>query len=305
MIKKLFVAGIVLGVPVAIALWFLSAPSLLPNDRIVAMENGSVEKGQAVFWAGGCTSCHAKVTAKGDEKLKLAGGLEFKTPFGTFVAPNISPDEKAGIGSWSTADFANAMLLGTTPDGSHYYPAFPYTSYSRMSDGDVSDLWAYMQTLPKVSAKAPEHDVSFPFNIRRGLGLWKLLYLKPDPVASFDNPSAQLQRGQYLVEGPGHCGECHTPRNPVGGHDLSRWLAGGPAPEGKGKIPNITPHDTGIGNWSQTDIAYSLETGFTPEFDSFGSSMADVQENTSKLSKADREAIALYLTSIKAVATTK
>ena len=237
MIKRLFKIAVALGIVAAIAGWLLSAPLFVSEKRIAAMEAGDVDKGQQVFWAGGCTSCHAEPKTKGDAKLVLKGGLEFKTPFGTFVAPNISPDPVAGIGSWSTGDFANAMLEGTTPDGSHYFPAFPYTSYSRMTDGDIADLWAFMKTLPKSDVKAPDHDVPFPFNIRRGVGMWKLLYFDAKPVAKFDNPSTQLQRGQYLVEGPGHCGACHTPRNILGGHDLNRWLAGGVSPERQRKNP--------------------------------------------------------------------
>ncbi len=305
MIKKLAILCVVLGVIVAGFLWFLSAPDVLDAKRLASLPDGDIANGKTMFWAGGCASCHAAPKSKGGDKLKLVGGLELKTPFGTFRAPNISPDTNNGIGGWSKADFANAMLKGVTPNSSHYFPAFPYTSYARMNDKDVMDLWAFLKTLPKESNKVADHDVPFPFNIRRAVGLWKWLYFKPENVIELANLTPQLARGQYLVEGPGHCSECHTPRNLIGGYDFSRWLAGGPAPEGDEFIPNITPHKTGIGDWAESDIAYSLESGFTPSFDTFGSSMVDVQENMAELSADDRSAIAAYLKAIPAIASIK
>lgn len=305
MIKKLAILCVVFGVIVAGFLWFLSAPELLDPKRLATLLDGDIANGKTMFWAGGCASCHAAPKAKGEAKLQLAGGLELKTPFGTFRAPNISPDNENGIGGWSNADFANAMLKGITPNGSHYFPAFPYTSYARMNEKDVIDLWAFMKTLPQSPNKVADHDVPFPFNIRRAVGLWKWLYFKPESVVKLANASPQILRGQYLVEGPGHCSECHTPRNLIGGYDFSRWLAGGPSPEGNEFIPNITPHKTGIGDWAESDIAYSLESGFTPSFDTFGSSMVDVQENMAELSADDRNAIAAYMKAIPAIESIK
>ncbi|MEP0940742.1 MAG: cytochrome c [Rhizobiaceae bacterium] len=292
----------VLGAAVA---WILSAPRPLDPDSLAGLSAGSTKAGEQIFYAGGCSSCHAAPKAEGDDKLKLTGGHEFDTPFGVFVSPNISPDNSAGIGSWSLLDFANAMKRGIRPDGAHYYPAFPYPSYSRMTDQDVADLWAFMQTLPEVADAAPQHRVPFPFNIRRSLGFWKLLYLKPEMVVDVPADNEVLNRGRYLVEALGHCAACHTPRNILGGPDLGAWMAGGATPDGKGRIPNITPHADGIGGWSETDIIYSLETGFTPEFDSFGSTMADVQLNMAQLPDSDRAAIAAYLKYIPSVASTK
>ncbi len=305
MLKKLAILAVGLGVIVAGFLWFLSAPSVLEADRLAKLPDGDVANGEIMFWTGGCASCHAAPKSKGEAKLQLVGGLGLKTPFGTFRAPNISPDETNGIGGWSKGDFANAMLKGVSPNGSHYFPAFPYTSYARMTDKDVMDLWAFIKTLPKSSNKVAEHDVPFPFNIRRVQGLWKILFFKPEPVMTIANASPEVLRGQYLVDGPGHCSECHTPRNLIGGYDYSRWLAGGPAPEGDEFIPNITPHKTGIGEWEESDIAYALESGFTPSFDSFGSSMVDVQENMAKIPAKDRAAIAAYLKAIPAIETIK
>ena len=179
------------------------------------------------------------------------------------------------------------MLRGVSPSGRHFYPAFPYTSYARMQPADVADLFAYMKTLPAVAGKAPPHKLGFPFNIRRGLGLWKLLYLSDQPVIALaDDAPDQVRLGRYLVEGPGHCGECHTPRAFTGGIKKDQWLAGAPAAEGPGNVPNITSGEGGIGDWSEADIADYLKTGFTPDFDTVGGAMVDVQKNIALLTDA-------------------
>lgn len=301
MFKKLLKLLFPLAVLSGAVFWYLTSPEYLPDTLLSEMENGDAKAGETIFWAGGCTSCHAKTGAKEDAKLILAGGLGLKTPFGTFYVPNISSDRENGIGAWNGKQFANAMMKGVSPDGSHYYPAFPYTSYGRMEMKDVADLWAFMKMLPTAADANKSHDLWLPFKLRRGLGLWKLLYLNDEPIVTFENMDAKLKRGQYLVEGLGHCGECHTPRNLLGGYDMKKWLAGGPSPDGDGNIPNITPHDSGLGDWSLSDIAYSLESGLTPEFDSFGGSMTEVQENIAKLSAEDREAIATYLKAVQPV----
>jgi mono/diheme cytochrome c family protein len=281
------------------AFWLLTEPKRLDAETIAGLGSGDATRGERVFWAGGCTSCHARPKSEGDARLELAGGLQLNTPFGTFVPPNISPDAQDGIGKWSVEDFANAMMRGVAPDGSHLYPSFPYTSYARMNAADVADLYAFMKTLPAVSGKAPGHSLSFPFNVRRGLGLWKLLYLSNQPVIALaaDAPE-NVTLGRYLVEGPGHCGECHTPRDFAGGTDKTRWLSGAVAAEGEGVVPNITSGEGGIGAWSESDIASYFETGFTPEFDSVGGAMVEVQRNLARLEAADREAIAAYLKAV-------
>jgi mono/diheme cytochrome c family protein len=284
------------------ALLALTEPRRLPNSAIAATNSGNVARGARIFWAGGCASCHAAAGAKGDDRLKLGGGAPLKTPFGSFHAPNISSDAIHGIGIWSLADFANAMQRGVDPDGRHLYPAFPYSSYQRMTKGDVADLFAYLKTLPPVAADAPETALSFPFSIRRGIGLWKLAFMgDAGPVVALPTTaSAESRAGQYLVEGPGHCGECHTARGlrGLGALDRARWLAGAASLDGPGKVPNITPSQTGIGGWSASEIADYLETGFTPEYDSVGGSMVEVQSNMAQLKPADRAAIAAYLKAI-------
>lgn len=167
-----------------------------------------------------------------------------------------------------------------------------------MKPGDVADLHAFLITLPEVEGKAPQSEIAFPFSMRRGIGLWKMLFLNDEPVVALDNPSEAIARGQYLVEGPGHCGECHTPRYALGGLDRGQWLAGGPAAEGEGRVPNITSGEGGIGDWSEAEIADLLETGFTPDFDSVGGSMASVIRNMAELPSSDRDAIAAYLKAI-------
>lgn len=282
--------------------WYLTEPVRLDEATVSALGAGDVTRGERVFWAGGCASCHARPGAEGDALLQLAGGLELRTPFGTFVPPNISPDPNDGIGNWSSEDFANAMMRGVAPDGSHLYPSFPYASYARMKPADVGDLFAYIRTLPAVPGKAADNQLSFPYSFRRGIGLWKRLYLSSEPIVALaPDASEQLLLGRELVEGMGHCGECHTPRDFAGGLDKSRWLAGAVAAEqGEGVVPNITPDEAGIASWSESDIAYYLESGFTPDYDSVGGSMADVQRNMARLRPEDREAIAAYLKAIPA-----
>ena len=302
--QRLAISVGLLLVALAAAAWLLSQPATVPADELPA-HKADVANGEQVFWAGGCASCHASPVngkrARGVDKLVLGGGLELETPYGVFRVPNISPHADDGIGAWATLDFVNAMQRGVAPDGRHYYPSFPYTSYIRMPVEDVLDLHAYLLTLPAVEGRVAGHELSFPWSVRQGIGLWKRRYLDSAPVVQFNAPSSSVARGQQLVEGAGHCAECHTPRDRLGGLQPSSWLAGAPNPEGAGTIPNITPAGKTIAAWSANDIAYYLESGFTPDFDTVGGSMVAVQENLAQLSAADRAAIAAYLKAIPAV----
>lgn len=284
------------------AFWLLTEPERL-SAAVLTVSSGDAARGETVFHASGCASCHSAPKAKDEAKRVLEGGQRFATPFGTFVAPNISPDPEAGIGGWSFVDFATAMRKGVSPDGRHYYPAFPYASYARATDQDLADLWAFMQTLPRASRANEPHEVGFPFSIRRGLGLWKMVALpSPDePIATLEGRGADLERGRYLVEGLGHCGECHTPRNAIGALDTERWLGGAPTMDGSGRVPNITPGAKDIGSWSAADIAEYLKSGFTPDFDTAGAEMVAVIENTAQLTDDDRAAIAAYLKAVPPV----
>ncbi len=292
-----------LVVVVAVAAWILSAPVTIAGSELPDHEPDP-EAGERVFWAGGCASCHASPVggdrAKGQDKLLLGGGMELPSPFGTFIVPNISPHED-GIGGWSMLEFVNAMQRGVAPDGSHYYPSFPYASYARARVEDVMDLKAYIDTLPAVAGETAGHELGFPWSVRRGIGFWKRGNLDASPVVELDDQDRVARRGRELVEGLGHCGECHTPRAMLGGLRLERWLAGAPNPEGKGRIPNITPAGKNMRDWSARDIAYYLQSGFTPDFDTVGGSMVAVQENMAKLPAEDLTAIAVYLKSIPEV----
>src|SRR4029079_9398690 len=237
-----------------------------------------------------------------DDKTKLGGGVGLKSPFGTFYTPNISPDPSQGIGKWAEADFVTAMIKGTSPDGRHYFPAFPYTSYQRIGTGDLRDLFAYLKTLPAVQDKSRPHDVPFPFNIRRTLGGWKFLFLDGKPFEGDPTRDAAWHRGAYLVNGPGHCAECHSPRNVLGGIVASQRFAGGPEPGGDGFVPNITQKGLSL---SHEQLVKLLEPGETPDGDSVGGEMGKVVANTAKLSAEDRAAIATYIKSPAPVEGTK
>jgi mono/diheme cytochrome c family protein len=279
----------------AALVWWLARPADLPaaTRAALAAHPADLANGERVFWAAGCAGCHASpaigTDAALEERLVLTGGRRLESPFGTFVAPNVSPDPIHGIGTWTLEDFARAMLQGVSPDGAHYYPAFPYTSYIRATPGDVADLWTFWQTLPADPTPSAEHQLSFPFSQREGLGVWKLLNLDAGWVfPEFED--AQVMRGRYLVEGLGHCAECHTPRNLVGGLDFSRWMQGAPNPAGEGRIPAIPDP-----RWSAEDIEAFLFSGFTPDFDVVGGSMSDVVAHMAQLPAEDRAAIAAYL----------
>ncbi|WP_114965032.1 cytochrome c [Alkalilacustris brevis] len=274
--------------------WWLTRPAPLPDQAFAGLA-GEARAGEAIFWAAGCASCHATDDASGDARLLLAGGQRFESPFGTFVAPNISPDPEHGIGGWTLAEFGNAMLRGVSPDGRHYYPAFPYTAYICADPQDVADLWAFLQTLPASNTPDAPHELPFPFSIRRNLGLWKALYLDDGWVLE-GALSDEVQRGRYLVEALGHCAECHTPRDRLGGLDTDRWMQGAPNPSGEGRIPPITPGELG---WTQQDIAGYLASGFTPDFDVAGGAMAPVVESLAQLPRSELDAIAAYLLALE------
>ena len=294
--RRILVVLIVLGGIGAGVGWALTAPAPLP-DKAFAGLTGDADKGEMVFWAAGCASCHMADKAKGDAQLKLGGGQRFVTAFGTFVAPNISPDPEFGIGGWTLAAFGNAVQRGVSPEGQHYFPALPYASYQNMERQDVADLKAFMDTLPPVATPSSPHEVGFPFNIRRSIGGWKLLFL-PEGFVVQGDLSPEVTRGRYIAEAMAHCGECHTPRNFLGGAVRSRWLGGAANPAGKGRIPNITPAAL---DWTVEDIQAFLTTGFTPDFDTAGGQMAHVVENMARLPDSDRAAVAAYLKTVKPV----
>ena len=291
-------------VVIALVLWYLTIPATIPGAALPP-HTPDVANGRTMFEIGGCASCHA--TPADDpqkvERTKLGGGLPLKSPFGTFYVPNISPDPDDGIGAWSEADFVTALMKGTSRRGRHLFPAFPYTSYAHMTLADARDLFAYLKTLPPIAGRVRRHDLGFPFNIRRLVGFWKLLFFHGAPFTPDPARPAQWNRGAYLVNGPGHCAECHSPRNVLGAIVADERFAGGQTPDGKGFVPNITPiglqhwGDDKIA-WSQKDIASFLADGMNPAGDFAGGSMAEVIRNAALLADADREAIAAYIVSL-------
>jgi len=296
MLRRILLAAIVLAVLGLAVFWWLTIPEVVTAGALPARKP-DLANGLTTFNAGGCSSCHAAPNQP--DRTKLGGGLAIPSPFGTFYAPNISPDPNDGIGRWSEADFVTAVLKGTSPAGAHYFPAFPYASYQHAKIEDVRDLFAYLKTLPPVTGRVRDHDVPFPFNIRRNIGIWNLLFLDGKPFVPDAARSAAWNRGAYLVNSLGHCAECHSPRNFLGGIIDAQRFAGGPNPEGEGWVPNIT--QKGLGEWSTKDVANFLKTGELPEGDNAGGLMARVIKNTSQLSAEDRAAMAEYLKSLPPV----
>ncbi|WP_271950111.1 c-type cytochrome [Ruegeria faecimaris] len=291
--KRFFLFTAFVALSVGLAGLVLTRPQRV-DQALLEGVTPDLARGETIFYAAGCASCHSAQGAVGEDKLMLSGGRRFETDFGTFIAPNISSDPEVGIGSWSVLDLANALIHGTGPEGQHYFPAFPYTSYANMSVEDVVSLHAFLGTLPAVATESEVQEVRFPFNIRRGLGGWKLLFMSPGWVVEGDLTNQQRQ-GRYLVEALGHCAECHTPRNGLGGLKRDLWLTGAPNPNGKGRIPGLTSDQL---DWSEADIAEYLKSGFTPDYDSAGGEMVDVIQNTSRLTDDDRLAIAAYLKAV-------
>jgi mono/diheme cytochrome c family protein len=264
-----------------------------------ASAQDQVKAGQYLFHAAGCAGCHTDVAAKGP---LLAGGRALKTPFGTFYSPNITRDPVHGIGTWTDADFVRAVKGGIDKSGRHLFPAFPFPSYSAMTDEDAKAIKAYIFSLPAVAKPNRPHDMWPPFGWRISAWAWQLLFFDgpaaPPPPAG---ASEEVKRGHYLATALGHCGECHTPRNVLGVLDLSRHFGGNPTGPG-GRVPNITPDKTGIGGMSEDDLLTLLDTGMTPDGDILGGEMTEVvQETTSKLTPADRKALVAYLKAVRPV----
>jgi mono/diheme cytochrome c family protein len=271
---------------------------LLAATLSAAQAQGDAKRGAYLVKAGGCVGCHTE--AKKDA-TPFAGGRALKTPFGVFYGPNITPHPSAGLGRWSEADFVRAMRLGLRPDGAHYFPAFPYPSFTRINDADLRDLWAYLRTLPASAQPSRAHDLRFPFGWRFLVAGWKWLFFTPGPFAPDPRQSPQLQRGAYLVEALGHCGECHTARNFLGGPRRDRFLAGtAKGPEGD-RIPNLTP--ARLKKWGDAELKGFLQTGLTPDGDVAAETMGEVIRNTTaELTPADLAAMIAYLRALPAIA---
>lgn len=257
-----------------------------------------IERGRYLVHAGGCITCH---TADRPGAIPLAGGRSLTTPFGIFYPPNLTPDPVTGLGNWTDADLGRALRDGVAPDGSHYYPVFPYPAYTGLTDADVAALGAYLRSLKPVRQETPEHELPWYLSSRRVMIGWNLFNFREGRFVPDSSRDASWNRGAYLVRHLGHCGECHTPRDLLGGLDRNRELAGNPQGPDDEKVPNITQDKTaGIGRWSADDIVFLLETGLLPDGDFAGGSMSDViEDNTGTLTGEDRQAIAAYLKSLK------
>ena len=255
-----------------------------------ACAQGDAKRGEYLAKAGGCTGCH---TEEKKDAVAFAGGRALKTPFGTFYGPNITPHPQAGIGRWTEADFVRAMRQGDRPDGKNYFPAFPYPSFTKTSDADLRDLWAFLRTLPPNARANQEHDLRFPFGWRFLVTFWKWFFFTPGPFVNIQGLTDVANRGAYLVQALGHCGECHTPRNFFGAPKTSRFLAGGKGPDGK-DVANLTP--TGLKKQSDKDLQDFLTTGLYPDGDVPAEAMGEVIRNTtSQLTPADLNAVIAYL----------
>lgn len=278
----------------ASALLLLAASGTAPAS---ATAHGDAKRGEYLAKAGGCLGCH---TGKQKDAVPFAGGRALKTPFGTFHGPNITPHPEAGLGRWTEADFVRAMRRGERPDGANYFPAFPYPSFTQMTDNDLRDLWAYLRSLPPSNRANQPHDLGFPYGWRSLVTVWKWLYFAPGPVLTSAPATNVVDRGRYLVQALGHCGECHTPRNALGGPVKDRFLAGGRTPDGK-KAQNLTP--ARLKNWSDAELRQFFLTGETPDGDSANETMAEVVANsTSQLTSADLQAMIAYLRALPPIA---
>ncbi|MEX3007258.1 cytochrome c [Hoeflea sp. TYP-13] len=270
----------------------LTAWPVGPAERGVFPE-GDVARGAYLARMSGCIACH---TATEQGGKPLAGGLALRTDFGTFYSPNLTTDKETGIGSWTVEEFATAVRKGISPSGDSYYPAFPYPFYSKLSDRDIADLWAAFKTVPPVSQPSKPQEMTFPYNIRAGLKLWRAAFLDTSPFSPDDEKGRAWNRGKFIVEGPAHCGACHTPRNFAGARQAELELHGADGLPDGGKAPPITSVELAEKGWTINNLKYALRTGVLPDGDAFGGAMGEVvRDGTSFLSDDDLTAIATYL----------
>ncbi len=276
----------------ALMLAFASAPIRAQGDA-----QAGIKRGEYLSKAAGCLGCH---TEEKKGAIHYAGGRGLKTPFGTFYGPNITPHPEAGIGKWTEAEFMQALRHGKRPDRANYFPAFPYPSFTGMTDADMRDLWAYLRTLPANAQPSRKHDVGFPYNIRFAVTFWKWLFFTPGAFTPDPKTTPVVNRGAYLTTALGHCGECHTPRNFMGGPRRDRILAGGKGPEGK-DVPNLTPTHLKK-KWGDKELADFLSAGITPDGDVPAEAMGEVIRNTTGLlTPDDLAAMIAYLRLLPAI----
>ncbi len=282
------------GVQKALFIGIMSC--LLCSPAGSAQAAGDVKRGEYLAKAANCVGCH---TEEREGAVPYAGGRALATPFGTFYGPNITPDPEAGIGRMNEADFIRAMRSGVRPDGAAYFPAFPYPSFTKITDNDLRAIWAYLRALTPDRRASQAHDLGFLFQWRFPVRIWKWLFFTPGPFVSDPGRSPAINRGAYLVQALGHCGECHTPRNLLGAPKSNRYLAGGKGPDGK-NVPNLTP--TRLKKWSGPELKNFLTTGLLPDGDVTGKKMGEVIQNaTGRLTPDDLDALISYLRSLPAL----
>jgi len=281
-----------IGVLGGAAFWFLSEPQRLPPEAVPAHQP-DLANGKLMYTIGGCISCHKPAKDQADANVDLpSGGAPLKTPLGILYPPNLTPDPETGIGGWTELDFLNATMRGVSPKDTHYIPAFPYTSYAAMKPEDLLDIQAYLKSLPPVKARAKRHEVwLLPF-MRRGIGLWKLIGLDTTPWRPDPSQSASWNRGSYLVNGPGHCGECHTPRDIFMVKRSDRLFAGGPHPEGEGRVPALRGLITRGRYKDAKGLESALQYGEALGYDKLSSGgRGDVQAEIANLPQSEMQAI--------------
>ncbi|WJR81170.1 cytochrome c [Bradyrhizobium sp. NP1] len=258
-----------------------------PSEEMVA-------HGKALVEAGDCASCHTA-----DPLKPFAGGKRIDTPFGGVYTPNLTPDRDTGIGSWSDADFYGALRYGIDPDGSRYYPAFPYTYFTRLTRPDILAIRAYLSTLEPFRNETPQPELRFPFNFRVLMRAWNYLFLRPGILDPDQRKGPEWNRGRYLVEGLGHCGGCHTPKNILGADRRGQAFAGGPV--AGFFAPRLDAAErSGLASWRIDDIVEYLQSGRNAKSHASGPMAEVVLNSTSKMSDGDVHAIAVYLKSLPA-----
>jgi mono/diheme cytochrome c family protein len=265
-----------------------SAIAAVPGVQRPAATASPIERGRYLAAAGDCAGCHTTAGA-----APYAGGRPLETPFGTVLSANLTPDA-TGLKGWSADQFYRAMHEGISANGDHLYPAFPYNYFARMPRGDTDALFAYLQSLPPVANQPDRNQLPFPFNIRALISVWNLLYLDKTTFAPDASHNEQWNRGAYLVEGPGHCAACHTPKTLLGGPQRGHDFQGGSF--GTWFAPDLTPNGrTGLGGWTRDETVAFLKTGRNAHASASGEMGLVVQDSTSSLSDDDLQAIAAYL----------
>lgn len=288
---KIAIAALIVVVVCAVTAgaYFFSPVDVGPIQLSSADFN--VKRGAYLARMAGCVACHTK----GDDGTPLGGGVALETPFGTFFSPNITPDRTAGIGTWTIEDLARAVRFGVSPDGEPYYPAFPHMYYASMNDRDIGDLWAALQIVPPESNPAPEHDLSFPFNFRPGLKLWRAFFFDPQDLVSDETRSASWNRGRFIAE-LAHCGACHTPRNLAGASVVAKAYGGDPEMMDGGSSPAIDPVALRENGWTKQGLVTMLKSGLMPDGDVVGGSMAEVvRDGTAYLLPQHLDDLATFL----------